>query len=200
MAKTEVTIPLDIPDVRVLETELTKQGELVITIESIKPDARCRSCGQRITKFHGHDDWVTIRYLPVFGRVSYLRYRPKRYYCAQCDATTRQKVEWRDPNSPHATAYEDHLLLQLVNSTVQDVSLKEKVQDLQPEDRQVLRTLFTYSPKLKATYDFQWQLTDIIDQLISKTIAKGKIKAWINRVHKNGLTCFDEFIQTNDHW
>jgi transposase len=357
MAKTQVLIPLDIPDVRVLQTELTKQGDLVITIESIKSEARCRRCGQTITKFHGHDAWVSVRYLPVFGRASYLRYRPKRYYCAKCDATTTQEVDWRDPNSPHAMVYDDHLLFQLVNSTVQDVSLKEKVpydcvlgalerrvdsqvdwgrydslevlgmdeialkkghrsfvvivtarladgrlvilgvlkdrekdtvveflrsiplrllqtihtvccdmyegfteavreevpkarlvidrfhvakkyregidglrkqelrrlkrelpeetypplkgsmwalrkdpQDLEPDDRHVLRTLLAHSPKLKAAYRFQRQLTTIFDQPISKKIAQGKIRTWIKRVRQSGLTCFDEFIKTFEHW
>jgi len=79
-------------------------------------------------------------------------------------------------------------------------ALRNDRQDLQPEDRQVLKTLFAHSPKLKAAYDFQWQLTDIFDQLISKTMTKDKIKAWIEQVHNNGLTCFDEFIKTYEHW
>ncbi len=29
-----LSIPLDLPDMRVLKTELTKQGELIITVES----------------------------------------------------------------------------------------------------------------------------------------------------------------------
>jgi transposase len=34
-------------------------------------------------------------------------------------------LEWHDTNSPHSFAYDNHILLQLVNSTVEDVSLKE---------------------------------------------------------------------------
>jgi len=30
-----LSIPLDLPDMRVLKTELTKQGELIITVESM---------------------------------------------------------------------------------------------------------------------------------------------------------------------
>ncbi|MBM4424246.1 MAG: hypothetical protein FJ030_12805, partial [Chloroflexi bacterium] len=41
-------------------------------------ETHCRKCGQPISKFHGHDSWVTARYLPVFGRATYLRYRPRR--------------------------------------------------------------------------------------------------------------------------
>jgi hypothetical protein len=33
MAKAEITIPLDIPDVRVLQTSLNDRGEIIITIE-----------------------------------------------------------------------------------------------------------------------------------------------------------------------
>ena len=110
MSRREVTIPLDISDIKILKTEINSQGELVITIESTKPDTRCQRCGRSITKFHGHDEWVTIRYLPVFGRPSYLRYRPRRYYCGDCEVTTTQRVDWHEPNSPHSMAYDDYVM------------------------------------------------------------------------------------------
>jgi transposase len=127
MAKAQVTIPLGIPDVRVLETSTGERGEIIITIESTKAGTSCRQCGKWITKLHGRDEWVTIRHLPVFGRPSFLRYRSKRYQCQACEGhpTTSEKLEWRDANSPHSFAYDNHILLQLVNSTVEDVSLKE---------------------------------------------------------------------------
>jgi transposase len=355
--KTQISIPLDIADVKVLKTEFTKEGELIITVESTKAETRCHRCGREIRKIHGYEQWVVIRYLPVFERNSYLRYRPKRYYCKDCDATTTQEVDWHEPNSPHSRAYDDHLLLQLVNATIEDVSIKAKASydcvlgvlerriddridwgqyenigvlgideialkkghgdfvvivtarlsaqrlvilgvlenrekdtviaflrsipirllktihtvcsdmyegfteavreeiqsaqlvidrfhvtrkyrdgldglrkqelkrlkgeltqedysqlkgslwalrkkqsDLKPEERKVLRTLFSFSPQLKLAYALQFQLTAIFDQKISKTIAKMKIKAWMKRVKKNGLTCFDEFLKTLDHW
>ena len=127
MSKAQITIPLDIPDVRVLQTALGERGELIITIESTKDGTRCRKCGRWIRKLHGHDEWVTIRHLPAFGRPSYVRYRPKRYQCQECEGqpTTRQEVEWHDAHSPQSFAYDNHVLLQLVHSTVEDVSLKE---------------------------------------------------------------------------
>jgi len=127
MAKAQITIPLDIPDVRVLQTSVSERGEIIITIESTKAGTPCGKCGKWITKLHGRDDWVMIRHLPAFGRATYLRYRPARYQCQDCDGhpTTTQVVEWSDENSPHSFAYDNHLLLQLVNSTVEDVSVKE---------------------------------------------------------------------------
>jgi transposase len=127
MAKAQITIPLDLPDVRVLQTSLSERGEIIITIESTKAGTQCRKCGKWITKLHGRDEWVTIRHLPAFGRPSYLRYRPNRYQCQDCEGqpTTTQRLEWHDANSPHSFSYDNHILLQLVNSTVEDVSIKE---------------------------------------------------------------------------
>lgn len=129
MGKPQITIPLDIPDVRVLGTEITPSGEVIITVESTKSEIRCHKCGKPIRKFHGRDSWVRIRYLPVFGRPAYLRYRPRRYQCQVCEGepTTTEGVEWHNSNSPQAIVFDEHLLLQLVNATIEDVAIKEGV-------------------------------------------------------------------------
>ena len=359
MSQAQVTVPLGIPDVRVLKTEINPQGELIITIESTKPGATCRRCGRWIDKFHGHDDWVSLRHLPVFGRPTYLRYRPRRYQCLECEEhpTTTQRLDWQDANSPHSFAFDEHLVLQLVGSTIEDVRLKEQVgyeavlgalgrlvsaevdwsaftalwvlgmdeialkkghrdfvtivtarladgrvvllgvlpdrekdtviaflrsipvrlcqtirsvccdmyegfteavreelktacivvdrfhvtrhyhqaaddlrqselkrlkqelppeeyqllkgsmwafrkksPDLRPEERQVLRRLFGYAPKLKQAYNLRQQLTTIFDQMISPAVAKRKIRNWIQRVKNSELKCFDAFLKTLEHW
>ena len=359
MAKAQVSVPLDIPDVRVLKTEINSRGELIITIESTKSGTVCRRCGRWIDKFHGHDDWVTLRHLPVFGRPSYLRYRPRRYQCLECaeHPTTTQRLDWHDPGSPHSFAYDEHLLLELVGSTIEDVRIKEQVsydavlgalerriservdwsaytalevlgldeialkkghrdyvtvvtarlagervvvlgvlsdrekasvvaflrsipqrlcqtihtvccdmyegfteavreelptarivvdrfhvtrhyyqaadglrqselkrlkqelpdaeyqllkgsmwafrkkpQDLRPEERQVLRKLWQLAPQLKQAYDLRQDLTAIFEQQLSPAAGKRKIRAWIKRVKKSGLKCFDEFLKTLAHW
>ena len=70
---------------------------------------------------------VRVRHLPVFGRPTYLRYRPKRYQCEECKKkpTTTQRLDWQEKGSAHTSAYDEHILLQLVNATVEDVSIKE---------------------------------------------------------------------------
>jgi transposase len=79
--------------------------------------------------FHGYGEWVKVQHLPSFGRPVFIHYRPKRYECPYCDhqPTTRQQVKWHEPNSPHTKAYDEYLLRALVNSTVQDVSTKERI-------------------------------------------------------------------------
>jgi transposase len=85
-------------------------------------------CGWN-TKPHGHDEWVQVRHLPVFGRPTYLRYRPRRYRCEKCEKkpTTTQKLVWHEKGSPNTMGYDDHILMQLVHSTVEDVRIKEQM-------------------------------------------------------------------------
>lgn len=359
MAKGEVTIPLGIPEVEVLGTKLNERGELIITIKSTKKGTKCRWCGRWITKPHGHDEWMQVRHLPVFGRPTYLRYRPRRYRCENCEKkpTTTQKLDWHEEGSPNTLAYDDHILLQLVHSTVEDVHIKEQMSydgvlgvmerrictekdwsrhtrigrlgldeialrkghrdfvtivtgrldddrivllgvlpdrkkdtviaflrsipmrlvktidtvccdmyegfteavreelpeanividrfhvtqhytkaadkmrqktlkrlknelstedyrqlkgnmwafrkrkaALTPDERKVLRKLFTHAPNLKLAHQLREKLTAIFDLTISKSVAKQKLRTWIKLVSKSNLTCFDDFINTLENW
>jgi transposase len=129
MSTAQIMISLDIPDVRIVQTQLTAQGEYVITVESTLTSAVCHRCGRMIRKSYGTDDWVSVQHLPILGRPVYLRYRPKRYRCDTCEGrpTTTQQLTWHTPNSPQTNAYDTHLLLQLVNATIEDVRLKERL-------------------------------------------------------------------------
>src|SRR6478672_13894083 len=124
-----ISIPLDIADVRVLQTELTKDDELILTIESTLTSTTCRRCGRTITERYGVDAPRLLRHLPILGRVVYLRIRPKRFRCRFCDdhPTTTQQLDWYDPNALHTKAYERLLIVQLINSTLTDVEAKEDV-------------------------------------------------------------------------
>jgi len=114
-----ISIPLDIPDLCVLQTELTKDGELILTVESTLTSTICRRCGRTITERHGVDEPRLLRHLPILGRVVYLRIRPKRFRCPFCDdhPTTTQQLDWYDLNALPTKAYERHLIVQLINTT-----------------------------------------------------------------------------------
>ena len=124
-----ISIPLDIPDVHVRQTELTKDGELILTVESALTSTTCRRCGRTITELHGLDKPRLLRHLPILGRVVYLRIQPKRFRCPWCDdhPTTTQTLDWYDPQAMHTNAYERHLIVQMVNTTLRDVGAKEDV-------------------------------------------------------------------------
>lgn len=123
-----ITFPLDIPEVEVISVEINERGDYIVTVESTCNGAICQSCGRRITKSNGYGREIELRHLPILGHRLYIRLRPKRYECPDCNGkTSTQELDWYDPKSPHTKAYDRHLMLQLVNSTVEDVRRKEDV-------------------------------------------------------------------------
>ena len=119
-----VQIPLDLPDVRVLEVSKTEQGDWLIRVESTLEGTKCHRCGRPISHFHGFDQSIRIRHLPVFGQSVFIEFRPKRYRCGHCEGkpTTTQRVSWHELRSPNTKPYEQWVLRLLRNSTVVDVS------------------------------------------------------------------------------
>lgn len=125
----ELKIPLDIPDVEVLDREITSDDQLLIKVESQVKTTRCGICGQEIKCSYGHGQEIELRHLSVLGLETYIRIRPRRGQCKTClhEPTTTQVVSWYEQRSPHTKAYDEYLLKQLVNSTIEDVSLKENI-------------------------------------------------------------------------
>jgi transposase len=74
----QITLPLDLPDVRVLQTEMAATGDVVITVESTLTRTRCRRCGREIREFHGYDEEIRLRHLSILGHRVYICLRPKR--------------------------------------------------------------------------------------------------------------------------
>jgi transposase len=114
----QITISLDIPEVRVLEIAQNNRGT-ARSRSKITEGTKCRKCGREIRDLHGVDEWITLRHLPILGRRVYIRLRPQRYRCPWCEGgpTTTQQLSWYSAKSPHTKAYEKYLLLQLVHAT-----------------------------------------------------------------------------------
>ena len=121
-----IQIPLDLPDVRVLEVSKTEEGFWLIRVESTLSGTSCRKCGRQLTAFHGFDQPIRLRHLPVFEQAVYIELKPKRYQCSHCQGkpTTTQRLSWHELRSPNTKPYEKWLLRFLVNSTVVDVANK----------------------------------------------------------------------------
>ena len=126
-----IQIPLDLPDVRVLEVSKTEEGSWLIRVESTLKGTSCRKCGKELTHFHGFDQPIRLRHLPVFEQPVYVELRPKRYQCRSCKGkpTTTQRLSWHELRSPNTKPYEQWLLGFLVNSTVVDVAKKLSVSE-----------------------------------------------------------------------
>src|SRR5262245_17926948 len=107
----QITISLDIPEVRVISVEQNERGEWTITVESTIEGTRRRLCGRELKELHGVDEAITLRHLPILGRPVYLRLRPKRYRCPDCDGgpTTTQQLSWYNATTPHTKAYEKYI-------------------------------------------------------------------------------------------
>lgn len=122
-------VELDIPGVKITKVEIDKNGNLTITVESEVEGTHCHKCGKKITKHHGHDKKITLRHLSILGRETYICICPKRYQCTNCSGnpTSTQSLSWYDQRSSQTKEYENHVLLQLINSTIIDVSIKESL-------------------------------------------------------------------------
>ncbi len=124
-------ISLDIANVTIESVKINRKGEYIITVTSTEQGTRCHRGGRQLRKCCGHGRAVMLRHLPILARKTYLRIFPTRYECPHCKGkkgkpvTSTQRVSWYEPRSGQTKAYEQQVLLGLINSTVQDVSLKE---------------------------------------------------------------------------
>ena len=124
-----VTIPLDIEGVKVSRVEVTDDGEVHIHVSSTVNGARCHRCGRDIHHRYDEGREIKRRHLPILDMPTYIFIKPPRYVCDDCpgNPTTTQHLPWYEPRHAVTKAYAGHILKLLVNSTVQDVSEKEKV-------------------------------------------------------------------------
>ena len=67
--------------------------------------------------------------MPILGHKTYIVIKPKRYRCDKCEdqPATTQKLDWYTQKSSFTNAYEEYLMLSLINSTIQDVGIKNDV-------------------------------------------------------------------------
>ena len=114
---------INLPDTKVTTVSKEKYNELHITIETTEQSTACRLCGKELEKRHGCDKQRKIKHLPVFGKPTYIIYKPHRYMCEDCDnqPTTAATPSWHKQNSHYTVDYETHVFMELVNSTLVDV-------------------------------------------------------------------------------
>jgi len=119
---------LNIPGIRVLSVKV-EEHIIQCEIESTQGYSMCHRCGQEATEFHEYEKARELRHLPLCGRPVVLRLRPKRYRCRHCEGvvTTTERPDWYDTKSGCTKAFAEFLLVELVNTTLQDVSQKHGV-------------------------------------------------------------------------
>jgi len=70
--QTMIQIPLDIPQVEVLSTEIRPGGKLLIRVESQVETTGCGICGQDVRCTFGHGQEIQLRHLSVLGLETYI--------------------------------------------------------------------------------------------------------------------------------
>ena len=125
----ELRIPssmLGIANIRIIETYVDRDDRLIVHVKSNEIGTQCHQCGKETHASDGNEKPITLRHLPMFRYESSLRISPTRCRC-KCGAITIQKYSWYTQRSTCTALYENHILLQLINSTISDVSLKENI-------------------------------------------------------------------------
>jgi transposase len=119
---------LDLPVVSVLNAEITER-ELRIHVEFSQHFAICHRCGQKATEFLREGETLRLQHLPSFGHEVFLYLHTKRYTCLHCEGhpSTTQHGDWYDADAHCTKAFAEFLLLEMVNSTPQDVARKHGV-------------------------------------------------------------------------
>jgi transposase len=120
---------LDLPDIAIDRVVLGARRTLEIHVHSTVEGAHCHRCGKPIDHYYGLGQALKLRHLPVFDYNTILVLRPKRYQCRSCEGlpTTTQTLSWYTPRASVTNAFEQQMLLALINSTLEDVSLKHAI-------------------------------------------------------------------------
>lgn len=125
----ELTIPLGIPDLEIVSQSVDNKGKILLKVKSSKQGMTCHKCGKLATIQYGHAPEITIQHLPILDTPVYLIIKPVRYKCEHCEGntTTTERYDWCDSAKGISKGLSDYLLRQLIHSTLEDVSKKERV-------------------------------------------------------------------------
>ena len=124
-----ISVPLDLPDTNVKSTEILADGTIFVRAKSMEEGTMCAKCGKHITKRYGHAPERKVRHSSALGAEVYISFVPERFQCPYCNGnpTTVQRPSWLISGSSYTIPFEEHILCQLVNSTIEDVCIKENI-------------------------------------------------------------------------
>ena len=125
----QISLPLDIESLEIVSQSIDTQGNIIIEVKSKKGSTECHKCQKPATKRYGTAPVIQVRHLPLLDTPVYLRIYPARYQCDNCEdnSTTTETYDWCSKGSNITKGLEKYLMRNLIHSTVQDVSKKEKI-------------------------------------------------------------------------
>jgi len=125
----QITLPIDIESLEIISQSVDTQGNIIIEVKSKKDHTPCHKCQKPATKRYDTAPVIQIRHLPILDTPVYLKIYPARYQCKNCDdnTTTTETYDWCSKGSSITKGLEKYLMRNLIHSTIQDVSKKEKI-------------------------------------------------------------------------
>ena len=120
---------LNLPDIMIDRVVFEQPRTIKVYLHSTVEGTNCHQCGRPIDHGYGVGQELQFRHLPMGNYNVIVVIRPKRYQCQHCDGfpTTTQTLSWYHPRTSVTKAFEQHMLLELINSTLEDVSRKHQV-------------------------------------------------------------------------
>jgi hypothetical protein len=83
----QLTELLDLPNTHVIHYQLVGHHRLNLFVESTLEAAICPTCQRVSVSVHDRGEPLFIRDLAIWNRRCWLRYVPRRFECAACQAT-----------------------------------------------------------------------------------------------------------------
>jgi transposase len=77
---------------------------------------------------------------------------------------------------------------------------RRNLDDLSEEELALLERLFECSPRLRQAHKLREELYQIFETNHTKESGTRAIRAWIKKVERSGLDCFDKFLATLETW
>lgn len=125
----DITLPLDIDTLEIINQTLDDKGNIILEVVSTCTKSKCHKCGKDATKRNGYSAPIMVQHTKILERKVYLKIKPVRYQCKHCDdhPTTTEQYDWCGRNAKITKAMEEYLMRCLINSTIEDVSRKERI-------------------------------------------------------------------------
>ena len=120
---------LNLPDIIIDRVVFEQPRTIKVYLRSTSEGTDCHRCGRPIDHGYGVGQELQLRHLLIGEYNIILVIRPKRHQCQHCDGcpTTTQTLSRYHPRASVTKVFEKHMLLELINSTLEDVSRKHQV-------------------------------------------------------------------------
>lgn len=136
---------LGLPNVTVLDYQLTGHDRIDVQIRSSLAVAMCPTCQQVSTQVHDTAEAQTLRDLPMWGRQCWLRYAPRRFACQTCGHTFVERVPWRTLGVSYTVRYAQHIYARTRQEDLAQVAQTEGL------SQDTVRAIFEQEAKKRST-------------------------------------------------